>query len=138
MQLKSLDLGKGVYPQSLSSLEKLADLRSLQDVYIYNRSWVEHYDSEEYDRFDTESGFFVSAFGPMHCPNLQRFSASYYRADVHRVFAAVQDPSFARQLAISCCQMDTGFELAALLRADPAFPSLPLHLRMMNINLDRE
>jgi hypothetical protein len=72
------------------------------------------------------------------CPSLRRFSVAEYTWDVHRVIASVPDPAATRQLALSCGDMwTTGQEPAALLRPHPDYPSLPLRLRAVDINLRR-
>ncbi|KAK4039414.1 hypothetical protein C8A01DRAFT_36624 [Parachaetomium inaequale] len=57
--------------------------------------------------------------------------------DVHDFLATRMDPSSARKLAVSCGAVWPGRDMAALLRPDPAYPSLPLHLRMLNVDLVR-
>lgn len=139
LHLQSLKLGTALYPYELHSIEKLTDLSYLQDVYVRNSGVSQDVDIIlVYDSPNEESGIAFHAFSPVRCPNLRRFTAANYEGDVHKEFAAIEDPSFARQLAISCVQMGSPQELAALLRADPGHPSLPLHLRMLDIDLQRD
>jgi hypothetical protein len=135
----SLHLGTAVYPYKAHSPKKLTDLRFLEEVHIENCGvWhegvmvVDMYNDEE------DSGIAFDAFGPAHCPNLRRLGLADYQRDVHEFIATIDDTSFTRKLAISSKSMDWGYELAALLRPDPNYPSLPLHLRMLNIELQRD
>jgi hypothetical protein len=138
LHLESLDLGKAVYVYELRSLEKLTDLSYLREVRIDNSGVynfvdvIMMYDGGEW------SGLAFDAFGPAHCPNLRRFTASNHRADVQAFLATVENPAFTRQLAVSCENTDWGYESAMLLRTNPETPSRPLHLRMLDVDLQRE
>ena len=139
LHLQSLKLGTALYPYELGSIEKLTDLSYLRSVSIRNENIHRELDIIlVYDSPNEESGIAFHAFSPVRCPNLRRFTAANYEGDVHKEFAAIEDPSFARQLAISCVQMGSPQELAALLRADPGHPCLPLHLRMLDVDLQRD
>lgn len=128
-----------MYPYQLHSLESLTDLSYLEEVHIENEGVFHYLDiTIIYDSDNGDSGIAFHVFGPTRCPHLRRFTASDYQRDVHAVFAAIEDPALARQLAVSCGQMGTGRELSALLRANPAHPSLPLHLRMLDVGLWRD
>ena len=140
LPIQSLDLGTAIFPYELSSLEKLVKLCELEEVRIENLRVSLHYDEDaviELYGLDGESGIVFDAFGPTRCPKLRRFNAWDYRGDIHG-FLATMNPSFTRQLAVSCKVTGAGYEPAALLRADPEHPLLPLHLRMMDIDLRRE
>lgn len=139
LRLLSLHLGTAVYPYKASSPKKLADLRFLEEVHIENCGvWYEG--TMVIDMYNDweDSGIAFDAFGPAHCPNLRRLNLAEYQRDVHHFVASIADTSFARKLAISSQSMNGGYELAALLRPDPNYPALPLHLRMINIELQRK
>lgn len=93
-----------------------------------------------YTNDEGDSGIAFHAFGPAYCPNLRRFNVAEYQRDVHNFLATAttSDHSFTRGLAVSCKRVWAGYEPAALLRPDPDNPSLPLHLRMLDIDLQRE
>ncbi|KAH6627383.1 hypothetical protein F5144DRAFT_575675 [Chaetomium tenue] len=136
LRLRSLHLGNAVYPYSLDSLQRLTDLHFLERVHIENVGvWHGGVIISMYDDGD-DSGIIFDAFGPAHCPNLRDLSVAGYRKDVHRFLAALDPPS-ARRLAILCPDMTTGYEPAALLRPNPIYPSLPLHVRMLEMELRR-
>jgi hypothetical protein len=139
LRLLSLHLGTAVYPYKADSPKKLTDLRFLEEVHIENCG-VWHRGAMVIDMYNDEedSGIAFGAFGPAHCPNLRRLSLAEYQRDVHEFVAIIGDTSFTRKLAISSQSMDGGYELAALLRPDPNYPFLPLHLRMLNIELQRD
>lgn len=136
LRLQSLHLGNAVYPYSFDSLQRLSDLRFLEQVHIENVGvWHGGVIINMYNNDDSHLIF--DAFGPAHCPSLRRFSVSGYQRDVHKHLASL-DPLFARKLALSCMDMSPGYEPAALLRPSPIYPSLPLHLRMLEIELRRD
>lgn len=139
LQLQTLKLGTAMYPWKLASIMKLIDPYYLQDIFIQNKGVYQDLDIIlMYDSPGEDSGIAFHAFGPGHCPNLRRFTASNYEIDVHKIFASVDEPALIRQLAMSFSQMGSPQELAALLRPDQNYPSLPLHPRMLDIDLQRD
>ncbi|KAK3296500.1 uncharacterized protein B0H64DRAFT_374578 [Chaetomium fimeti] len=136
LRLRKLHLGNAVYPYRLASLRKLTDLRFLEDVHVENVGvWHGGVIISMYD--NDGSRIIFDAFGPANSPNLRRFSVAGYQSDVHH-FLATLDPPSARRLAVSCLDMSMGYEPAALLRYNPIYPSLPLHLRMLEMELRRD
>jgi hypothetical protein len=142
LHLRSLHLGTAVYPTRLPSLQKLTDLRFLEEVHITNgRVW--HGSLNIIDPGYTTylgGGLAYDAFGPAHCPRLRSFRLTEYDECVHRFLATVVgDAAVVRKLAIACrdtMASDYRYEMAAaLLRPDPAYPSLPLCPRMLNVDL---
>ncbi|OAA56293.1 hypothetical protein SPI_07904 [Niveomyces insectorum RCEF 264] len=139
LRLQQLRLGMGVYPHVLRSFMRLADLNYLRHVHIENASVATYdlnvipmYGSSEY------SGIAFDAFRPALCPNLRSFTVARYRKEVEELFDAVEDPTWARKVAVSCKHMGDGFELATLLRrAASANRPFPLHLRMLDLDLHR-
>jgi hypothetical protein len=126
LRLHSLELLEGTYPLSVDSLKNLTDLSCLHDVYTANILPL---------------GYSVpvawAAFGPPHAPNLRHLRVDRYTAAVHRHFCAVgeSDPSFVRRLGVFAKSMEPPFSTAALLRPSPDHPSLPLQVRMLDIDL---
>jgi hypothetical protein len=138
LHLCSLHLGIGVYLFDADCLSALTDRNFLQEVHIENQGvWENGVIVDMYNEDDEDSGLAFGAFGPRHCPNLRRFNFAHYQRDVHAFLASVDDPSWTRRLAVSCQGLWAGYEPAALLRPDPNFPFLPLHLRMLDIDLQR-
>ncbi|KAL2020430.1 hypothetical protein VTK56DRAFT_8396 [Thermocarpiscus australiensis] len=146
LHLRSLRCGRAIYPYELSSLQKLTDLVYLEEVQITNEGVTlvdTDFDVMELYASGERSGIAFEAFGPAHAPNLRRFSAHRYRGDVHNFLCSIKDPLFARQLAISfarqgpscCCCRKDGHLVTELLRPSPKYPSLPLHFRMVDIEL---
>jgi hypothetical protein len=139
LRLRSLLLGTAVYPHKLDSLTKLTDLRFLEEVHILNTGvsseWSDRETIDLYANGDGHSSLAFDAFGPARCPNLRRFCIGRYEKDVHEFMATRIDPSSARKLALSSGGMCSDRDVAALLRPDPKYPALPLHPRMISINL---
>ncbi|KAK3370649.1 hypothetical protein B0H63DRAFT_552774 [Podospora didyma] len=139
LQLESLHCGQCIYPTSdwnkqLRSLEKLTDLRRLQQLHVFD----EEVTAISRVVMDPSTPPLLDIFGPDHCPNLRRFTIGEYSKDVEEVLAGIADASFARQLAISCKRQGQGREMATLLRPNPAYPFLPRHFRMLDIDLQRD
>ncbi|KAH6839570.1 hypothetical protein B0I37DRAFT_408969 [Chaetomium sp. MPI-CAGE-AT-0009] len=136
LRLRSLHLGNAVYPYKIASLQRLTDLNFLEEVHVENVGvWHGGVIISLYENDGRRIIF--DAFGPAHSPNLRRFSVAAYQSDVHH-FLATLDPHSARKLAVSCRDMSLGYEPAALLRYNSAYPSLPLHLRMLEMELRRD
>jgi hypothetical protein len=140
LRLRSLQLGTAVCPFRLRSLKNLTDLSFLEEVHVTNRAiW-----NGSLSIIDVafmayvDRGIAYEAFGPAHCPRLRSFRVTNYAGDVHRFLATAGDAACVRNLAIA--SRDTmsescRHEMAALLRPDPGYPSLPLRPRMLNIDL---
>ncbi|KAK4150693.1 hypothetical protein C8A00DRAFT_36711 [Chaetomidium leptoderma] len=108
----------------------------LEQIHIENTNVYGYHEIIDiYAPHPRHHGILFDAFGPAHCPNLRRFTVAEYSNNVHHFLATVQDASSARRLAVSCRNMKLDYELAALLVPSPEYPSLPLHLRMLNIDL---
>ncbi|KAK3901231.1 hypothetical protein C8A05DRAFT_16561 [Staphylotrichum tortipilum] len=139
LRLRFLHLGIGVYLFDAHCLAALTDRNFLEEVHVENEGvWEDGQIVEMYNEDDEpNSGLAFDAFGPRHCPNLRRINFAHYQRDVHAFLASIDDPSWTRRLAVSCRGLWAGYEPAALLRPDPNFPSLPLHLRMLDIDLQR-
>ncbi|KAL1840010.1 hypothetical protein VTJ49DRAFT_927 [Mycothermus thermophilus] len=141
LRLRSLHLGCAVLPFNAEAVQKLVDLRHLEDLYIHNEGI--YYDGkivlDMYNYDDEDSGIAFDAFGSENCPNLRRFSMVTHHRDVHNMLAQA-DPAWLRNLAVSCHGTWGGWEFASLLRPDPEerHPQLPVHLRMLHIELQRE
>lgn len=141
LRLRALHLGTAVYTFDADSLAKLTDLAVLEEAHIENRGvWEDGVIIDMYNDGDDEgSGIAFDAFGPLRCPNLRRLNFADYQRDAHAFLAgtADEDPSYARRLAVSCQGTWAGYEPAALLRPDENYPALPLHLRMLDVDLQR-
>ncbi|KAH6856309.1 hypothetical protein B0I37DRAFT_73292 [Chaetomium sp. MPI-CAGE-AT-0009] len=136
LPLQSLELLGGLYPCSVDTLKQLVDLTHLHDVYIANSGrgvattppepWPLAYD----------------AFFPPHAPNLRNFRTDEYHWDLHAHLCNIADadPAFTAQLAIACKHRrgGTGLDASELLRPNPRLPSLPLRVRMLDLELCRE
>ncbi|KAL2256225.1 hypothetical protein VTK26DRAFT_1969 [Humicola hyalothermophila] len=139
LPIQSLVLGTAVFPFQAGSVEKLIKLQDLEEVHVENKNVTHnHTIIDLYNSGQEESGILFEAFGPDRCPRLRRFTAAQYEKDVERLFAQELTPLFARQLAISCEEMGAGYELAALLRPSLDYVSLPVHLRMIDIDFCRD
>jgi len=78
-------------------------------------------------------------FNPfVNAPRMRRFTVARYAADVHYAFCTMRDPKGAQRIALGAVMSGQGHEPAALLRPDQQYPVLPIHLRMLEIDLDRE
>jgi hypothetical protein len=137
LPLRTLRCGTALYPMDSGSLTKLTDLAYLEEIYIENQGI---YDDKDYIALYEDgsggSGIVFDAFGPQNCPNLSRFSAAQYKRDIHDYLCTIPEP-FARRLAVSFETQDEEYEMEKLIREDPDYPSLPLQLRMMDLELDR-
>ena len=138
LRLRSLKCGTGIIPDDAESLQWLTDLKYLEEVHIENTGVFHYIDAISMYDGDEESGIVFEALGPAQCPNLRRLTVYQYRGDVHELFAASDDPAWARQVALSVVEPNDALEPAWLLRPSEKYPSLPLHLRMLDVNLDRE
>jgi len=144
LRLRSLRLGHAVVPSRPGALARLTDLACLEDVYVSNCD-VNGSGSDEFEIYGRRGNQAEmtrvdwSAFGPRSCPNLARFSVVRYSVEVHEflVTAAAQDVSWVRGLAVSCLEMYKAHGPGALLRPDPKYPSLPAHVRMVEIDFHR-
>ncbi|KAK4033831.1 hypothetical protein C8A01DRAFT_39718 [Parachaetomium inaequale] len=115
-------------PVHHGSLEKLADLVCLHDVYIANEAALAP------DRIA------FKAFAPPHAPNLRYFRVDNHDKAVHEHFCAISDPSFMRKLGLAYWRPDwrRGFAVSDLFRASRQYPSLPLQLRIIDLELGRQ
>ncbi|KAK1833507.1 hypothetical protein QBC39DRAFT_47724 [Podospora conica] len=138
LHLQSLKCGTAIIPDDAESLQSLTDLTYLEEVHIENETVWNLMDVITMYEDGEESGIAFDALGPAQCPNLRRLTVSQYRGDVHELFAASDDPAWARQVALSFVEVNDALEPAQLLRPSDKYPSLPLHLRMLDVNLDRE
>lgn len=139
LRLRSLKCGIAIIPDDAESLQSLTDLSCLEEVHIENTGVYYFMDVISMYDSDEESGIAFEALGPAQCPNLRRLTVHQYRGDVHELFAASDDPAWTRQVALSVVvEINEGLEPAQLLRSSEKYPSLPLHLRMLDVNLDRE
>jgi hypothetical protein len=138
LRLRSLHLGTGVYPYAIGCLKSLTDLAFLEEVHVENGDvWDDGIIIDMYTGGEDNKCIGFCVFGPAYCPNLRRFNVAEYQQDVHDFLATTSDPSFTRRLAVSCKDVWAGYEPAALLRPDPNYPSLPLNLRILDIDLQR-
>lgn len=138
LRLRSLKCGTAIIPDDAESLQSLTDLSYLEEVHIENTGVYYFMDVISMYDSDEESGIAFEALGPAQCPNLRRLTVHEYRGDVHELFAASDDPAWTRQVALSVVDLSEALEPAQLLRSSKKYPSLPLHLRMLDVNLDRE
>lgn len=138
LRLRSLKCGTAIIPDDAESLQSLTDLSCLEEVHIENTGVYYFMDVISMYESDEESGIAFEALGPAQCPNLRRLTVHEYRGDVHELFAASDDPAWTRQVALSVVDLSEALEPAQLLRSSKKYPSLPLHLRMLDVNLDRE
>lgn len=140
LRLESLICGSLVYPRNITSLKRLTELPYLEEVHITNR--IEPGFGDEAHSAEAEpEGIVYYAFGPDHSPNLRRFTADICREDVWQFLSTTvrDNPSFARRLAISFqWQHSEKYELASFLRPKPTYPGLPVHFRMLDLELERE
>ena len=143
LRLRSLHLGHAVVPSRPGALARLTDLACLEDVYVSNCAVLGD-GSDEFEIYGARGNQGRTTrvdwpvFGPRSCPRLARFSVVRYSGEVHALLAAAaaQDASFVRRLAVSCLEMDRAHGgPGALLRPDPRYPSLPVHVRMLEIDL---
>ncbi|KAK3361957.1 hypothetical protein B0T24DRAFT_538050, partial [Lasiosphaeria ovina] len=123
LRLESLKLSGLLCTWRLASLEKLTDPTHLKEVYISNRFLSENIS--------------YRLFEPAHCPNLRHFGVDEYNVGVHNFLSTIGDRSFARQLAISCIFHVDDCEMWMLQRKSHKKPALPLHFRMLEIDLRR-
>jgi hypothetical protein len=103
----SLHCGTAIFPRDSAELEQLLHLSHLEEVSVENED-VWNDDSQLmliYDGED-ESSIVFDAF--VNAPNLRRLRVRTYAGDVHRAFCSMEDPSRARQIAISARKMDGG------------------------------
>ncbi|KAK4125611.1 hypothetical protein N657DRAFT_669872 [Parathielavia appendiculata] len=131
LRLSSLHLLGGTYPFSVNSLKKLADLTHLHDVYISILGAIESPDTVA-----------LIAFAPPHAPNLRFFAVDLYIEAVHQHLCTTSesDPSFVRNLGIFAQRMyieEPPLYTTSLLQPSPDHPSLPLQLKMLNLELSQ-
>lgn len=137
LRLRSLNCGTAVHPFEFGGLTTLTDLEYLEEIHLENRGvWEGSLIVPMYD--GDESGCLL-ALDVLCAPNLRRVSFANYQRDIHEYFADLGgfDDELMRPLAITCQRQCWGYELAALLRPDPKFPCLPMHPRMIDIDLQR-
>ncbi|KAM7211221.1 hypothetical protein V8F06_013406 [Rhypophila decipiens] len=141
LSLESLHCGRSIFPSDdPDCLKMLTELTQLKQVYIDNGEVFDFVAKPlmmTYSLGD-ESPVGFEQFGPEYCPHLRRFSVFEYQSDVQSFFATISDESFSRQLAISCESQGMGYELDSLLRPCPDYPALPLHFRMLELDLFRD
>jgi len=136
LPIRSLHCGTAIFPPNSADLEQLLHLGHLEEVSVENEAiWVGNSGPRRIyiggNEFSGEFDTFVNA------PNLQRLSVRTYARNVHRAFCYMDDPSGARQIALSTQTMNEGYEPAMLLRPHDNSPALPLHPRMLEIELDQ-
>ena len=137
LPIRWLELGTAIYPRRRSAIEQLINFRDLEDVHIENKEVWHGFDLIlMYEGGREDSGIVFDVFQPTQCPKLRRFTAAQYMGDVHRLLAKEWDSASARQLAISFREIGHTYQPASLLQADSTYPSLPLHVRMLDIDLD--
>lgn len=136
LRLRSLRCGTAIIPDGAESLQSLTDLSYLEEVHIENTGVYYFMDVISMYDSDEESGIAFEALGPAQCPNLRRLTVNQYRGDVHELFAASDNQAWTRQVALSVINIEDGLEPAQLLRSSEKYPSLPLHLRMLDVDLD--
>lgn len=139
LPLRSLFCGTAVFPDDSVLLNKLVDLNFLEEVYIENRNIWDNDNISRilflYDEVTEESVIDFGSF--VNARNLRRLQVATYAVDVHKAISAIDNPRRARQIAISARIMGEGYEPAALLQPSPEYPALPLHPRMLEIDLNR-
>ncbi|KXX73705.1 hypothetical protein MMYC01_203743 [Madurella mycetomatis] len=122
LRLRSLTLGFGTCPSSSTSARKLTDLTFLEEVHIDNT------------RVPWSGEVAYDTFGPAHCPNLRRFIVHCYEDDVHEFLATAGSGNWTRRIALFT-KYPGRTESAALLRPDSKYPSIPLHFRMIDVDM---
>lgn len=138
LPLKSLRCGQGIYSMSHDSLAKLANLAHLEEVDIRNHGvrgegWGGRNLIELYPDSTSRSGIAFDAFRPPFCNNLRRFSVYQYHRDVHEYLCAVaENPDFSKRLAVF---IENHGDPSLLLRRNTNHPGLPIHLRMMGLEV---
>jgi hypothetical protein len=138
LPLRSLQCGTAVLPEDAARLEQLVDMNCLEEAQIENENiWDNNIDimilyADKNERSTIDFDPFVNA------PRMRRFTVARYAADVHDAFCTMQDPTGAQRIALGAVKSGQGHEPAALLRPDQQYPALPIHLRMLEIDLDRE
>ncbi|CAK7232644.1 hypothetical protein SEUCBS140593_008331 [Sporothrix eucalyptigena] len=149
LEFLSLGTGMGMGVDESTWLEALTDLKHLREVYVYNGGIYAYgcpvrivYE----DAFDSVY-FTFDMFRPARCPHLRWFTVDRYEFDVYAFLtkAAADDPAWARRLAVSARDMGNGLELATLLQTidtddlddDKQFLAAPVHLRMLDVDLQR-
>lgn len=138
LRLRSLRFNMAMFPSKVDSVKRLTDLSFLEKVHIENVDiWVDGFYINVYNDDSRDNRLLFDIFGPAHCPNLRRINTASLDCHFYNYLAGIADASFARKLAVSSQTTWSGYELAALLRPDPRYPSLPLHLRMLDIDLVR-
>ncbi|CAK7205829.1 hypothetical protein SEUCBS139899_008608 [Sporothrix eucalyptigena] len=150
LEFLSLGTGMGMGVDESTWLEALTDLKHLREVYVYNGGIYAYgcpvrivYE----DAFDSVY-FTFDMFRPARCPHLRWFTVDRYEFDVYAFLAkaAADDPAWARRLAVSARDMGNGLELATLLQTidagdlddDKQFLAAPVHLRMLDVDLQRD
>jgi len=109
LPIRSLHCGTAIFPQDSADLEQLLDLSHLEEVSIENEDvWNDHSQLMLIYDGDDESLIVFDTF--VNAPNLRRLRVKTYAGDVHRAFCSMEDPSRARQIAISAQKMDEGYE----------------------------
>lgn len=80
-----------------------------------------------------------SAFGPTSCPRLRKLKASYYCKGAHELLCEfAKHPSISCNLAFYVATPDGVFDPAMLLCTSEEHPELPIKLRMMEVDLNRQ
>jgi hypothetical protein len=127
LSLKSLELTGGLYLDTVASGEKLTDLACLHDVYISNAV------------VPAPERIAFKAFAPPHAPNLRYFRVDDYHKAVHEHICAISDPLFMRKLGLAYRRTDWrhGGGPLDLLQPNRQHPSLPLQVRMIDLELCR-
>ena len=138
LRLQTLRLGAAVFPpRAKETLEKLTELAGLEELYFGNRIIADMgnipigflYSDEENSRVFTP-------FNLADCPTLRRLIVYNYCGEAHDLISSAQ-PAQARQLAVFCDDQFDEYKMADLLRPNCRHAALPLHMRMIDVRLDR-
>ncbi|KAK3294536.1 uncharacterized protein B0H64DRAFT_433676 [Chaetomium fimeti] len=142
LPLQSLELLGGLYPCNLTTLQQLINLTHLHDVYIADPARRDPTTPPGSSSSEPQPWRRIAyeAFTPPHAPNLRHLRTDGYSRDLHTHLASLADPAFTQRLAIACKHRyaGTGLDTSALLRPSPHYPSLPLQVRMLDLELFRE
>lgn len=134
LPLRSLFCGTGIFPRNGAHLQQLVNLSYLEEVFIKNEDvWGQDQMMILYDDGD-DSEIVFDTF--VDAPNLRRLVFATYGGDVHRAITSMRSPAKASRMAIFA-QQGLCYEPTDLLRPDSKYPALPLHPRMLEMELDR-
>ncbi|KAK4196864.1 hypothetical protein QBC40DRAFT_208442 [Triangularia verruculosa] len=141
LPIKTLKCGRSIYPMDYHYLTGLVNLASLEVLEIDNDEEL-HDDSDVFDLYTDDSGCKIVfwAFGPATCPRLRRLTVSRYGEETHKLLCQIaKHPSVSCNLVFSATSHGyDGFDSAMLLASSDEYPGLPIKLRMMEVDLNRE